>query len=272
MQNNKTIWTFWEPKENLPAYLKLCMKTWQKFLPEYQVIVLDYSNLDNYLGKDFFDPILYQKFSLPKQADAIRCAVLRKYGGIWMDCDTIITSDKIRDILSIKSSFVLIGTHVAFIKADKNSPILKQWLKNIQKNIARYKLFLSKYNFWAFILNPKYRKRYKRVYKKFKRWDYLGNMLLDRILKHYDSNLTYFQSVDKTKMLPELCLTGISSKQNYQKFYFESNDISKALNGNGGLILLHNSWTPDKYLKMNETTFYKQNNTLASVLKTILKI
>ena len=30
--------------------------------------------------------------SLPIQADAIRVALLKKYGGIWMDADTIITS------------------------------------------------------------------------------------------------------------------------------------------------------------------------------------
>jgi hypothetical protein len=34
----KRIFTFGEPKENLPAYLKLCMKTWEKFLPDYEII------------------------------------------------------------------------------------------------------------------------------------------------------------------------------------------------------------------------------------------
>ena len=30
--------------------------------------------------------------ALPIQADAVRVALLKKYGGIWMDADTIITN------------------------------------------------------------------------------------------------------------------------------------------------------------------------------------
>jgi hypothetical protein len=39
--SQKRIFTFWEPKENVPAYLTPCMKTWANFLPEYEVAVLD---------------------------------------------------------------------------------------------------------------------------------------------------------------------------------------------------------------------------------------
>ena len=42
INSNKIIFTFWEPKENIPGYLKLCIKTWKKFLPEYKIIILDY--------------------------------------------------------------------------------------------------------------------------------------------------------------------------------------------------------------------------------------
>ena len=54
MTNKPKIFTFWEPKEKIPAYIKLCMQTWEKFLPEYEVIVVDYSNIYEYLGKNFF--------------------------------------------------------------------------------------------------------------------------------------------------------------------------------------------------------------------------
>ncbi|EIV6317646.1 hypothetical protein L9S93_001830, partial [Campylobacter coli] len=49
---------------------------------DYRVVILDYSNLHNFLPKDFYDESLYENFSLPKQADAIRAAVLYLYGGI----------------------------------------------------------------------------------------------------------------------------------------------------------------------------------------------
>lgn len=45
------IFTFWEPSKHIPSYIKLCMQTWTKFLPDYEIVVLDYSNLDEYLSK-----------------------------------------------------------------------------------------------------------------------------------------------------------------------------------------------------------------------------
>lgn len=267
MQESKIIWTFWEPKEKIPAYLKLCMKTWQKFLPEYKVIIVDYENLEQYLGKNFFDPILYQKFSLPKQADAIRCALLEKYGGIWLDCDTIIVSDKIRDILSIDSSFVLIGAHVAFIKTSQDSPILKQWLKNIQKNILFYKKYQPQMSFflkiWLFF---KYFPKYKKMVRKRENWDFIGNFPLGCALKKYKKDKRFFSSVDRSLILPEVMMYEILSQETYRRFYFEDNFGIQVLNNNNGLILLHNSWTPEKYLLMDEKQFLKQNNTLAYVL------
>lgn len=87
----KHIFTFWEPKENLPAYIKLCTQTWKKYLPDYEITVLDYSNLDKYLDKTVINKILCKNTTLPKQADCIRVALLYFHGGIWLDADTIIT-------------------------------------------------------------------------------------------------------------------------------------------------------------------------------------
>ena len=81
----KKIFTFWEPKDAMPAYIKLCIETWKKYLPDYEVVILDYSNYEDWIGKDCYDSSLRTNFSLPKQADAIRAAVLNKHGGIgWM--------------------------------------------------------------------------------------------------------------------------------------------------------------------------------------------
>lgn len=97
----KHIFSFWEPKENLPAYIKLCMRTWTKFLPDYEITILDYSNLNKYLNKNIIKRILCKKTSLPKQVDCIRVALLYFHGGIWLDADTIITR-KFDEIVEMK--------------------------------------------------------------------------------------------------------------------------------------------------------------------------
>lgn len=269
--NKKRIFTFWEPKTNLPAYLKLCMQTWQKFLPEYEVVVLDYSNLDDWLGKDFFDKSLFKNFSLPKQADAIRCALLKKYGGIWMDCDTIITSEKVRDFLNLESNFILIGYHVAFICADKKSFVLKHWLKGVQSRIQLYKQYNA---LWTRICSKlKSPREYRKKRDELNNWDFLGNGILSGVLEEAKKHTGEFLSIDKKKynIFPELTEYGTISLEVYRQFYFENDFSDKVMKNDPGIILLHNSWTPYEYLKMSEKEFFSKNNTMSNLLKKILK-
>lgn len=270
MSDNKKIFTFWEPAENLPVYLKLCIKTWKKFLPDYEIIILDYSKLDKWLGKKYFDNILYEKFSLPKQADAIRCAILKKYGGIWMDADTIITSSKVREILETKSEFTLIGEHICFISAHKEAYVLKRWEKGIKQNLLRYKIlsFLQKYNLISIFLP-------QRKIEKLERWDYLGNSILDHVLrKKYKK---YFYSMNKYDIFafPE-CNWAIgnnilgTSQNIYQNFYFKNDYSEYVLKYTHGIITLHNSWTPKDIMDMTQEEFLAQHNTLSGILKKVL--
>ena len=93
--NNKNIYTFWEPKSVIPGFIKLCIRTWEKFLPEYKIIILDFETVSQYIGETLFAKIICTNLSVMVQTDAIRVAILNKYGGIWIDADTIILNDKI---------------------------------------------------------------------------------------------------------------------------------------------------------------------------------
>jgi len=264
------IFTFWEPKNSLPAYLKLCLRTWEKFLPEYEVIVLDYSNLFEYIEKDTFSEYFFKNFSFPKQSDAIRCAVLKLHGGIWMDIDTIITSDKINNLIKTDSDFTTVGEHIAFVKAKKESEILGNWFNNVQKNIASHEEFYKNYN--KSFLNKFFKSKERKF---FERWDYLGNFALGRLYKT-ENTKKYFQ-IDKTKekILPELVWAEENNikkkcKKIYLDFYFNNDFSDYILKDNGGIICLHNSWTPLKYKKHKEEEFLKFNNTLSNIFKKIL--
>ena len=287
MTNNPKIFTFWEPKQNIPVYIQLCMQTWKKFLPEYEIIVVDYSNIDKYLGKKFYDKILYKDFPLMLQTDAIRWALLKLHCGIWIDADTIITSSEAKNYLKLSYEFILIGKHIGFIKADKNCALLNSWLKQIKFRLNFYK---KNKNYLLYIIGKIIKKaqkfnfpgsnilfRNKLIYKiknflkletflRMKRWDFFGYDILKQ---------KKFFSIDRIKInaLPEI----IGKKEinnleeNYIDFYFR-NDYSKdVLNNTKGIILLHNSRTPKKYQKMNKEEFLNQNNTLSNILKTILK-
>lgn len=267
----KRIFTFWEPKEKIPAYLQLCMKTWKKFLPDYEVVILDYSNLDTWLGKDFYPKFLYNHFSLPIQADAIRCAVLKKYGGIWLDVDTVITSEKVKSLLEKDSQFVLLNKHIAFIVAQKDAKVLKVWQKGIFKSLKIARLFYND-------TTPRWVKYILKTLfaKHFSGWDCLGNRILKRVLRTKNQKIFYKIIASEIDALPEISFmksqeNPLPLPQNYARFYFENDFSADVLKNTQGIILLHNSWTPKKYSEMSEQEFLSCKTTLALVIKNLLE-
>ena len=82
------VFTFWEPKAAVPGYIRLCMKTWARNLPGYEVVVLDYESLGEYPTDEEQAAVLWKGMTLAMQSDCFRCAVLKKHGGIWLATDT----------------------------------------------------------------------------------------------------------------------------------------------------------------------------------------
>jgi hypothetical protein len=260
------IFTFWEPQDTLPGYLQLCMQTWRKFLPEYEIVVLNYSNLDRWLGKDCYDASLYKNFSLPKQADAIRCAVLNRWGGVWLDTDTIVTSEKVHDLLKFEAGITLLGKHIGFITAHKDAAILRIWEKSIRLLIALY-AFCQGEGYLA-----KKMKRWRLLSNGLERFDFLGYLPLKIPLKVASISATAFKSIDKIAVnaLPELSIAReMDAGEKYINFYFSDASIESAIN-NGGILYLHNSWTPERYKLMSENEFLSQDIVLAKILRHLL--
>ena len=260
--NQKIIFTFWEPHENIPGYLLLCIKTWKIYFPEYDIIILDYKSIKKYIDDELFSEIICKQMPLPIQADAIRVALLKKYGGIWMDVDTIITNRQFIRGLD-KYELVMIGDkltksqHIGFIFAQANSTILSEWLNKIVINIKYFRKMKSMSN--KLLTNISF--------------NYLGNGIIDPIVRNI-TNKTFFR-LDKYEInaLPELKFFENSSLNNIQKyklFYFEKREPKTILNKTKGIILLHNSWTPLNYKKLSENEFLKQDILLAKLLSSIL--
>lgn len=267
--DNKRIFTFYEPRENISGYLKLCFRSWERFLPDYEIILLDYKNLPNWIDTSLFDNTFY-KFSLPVQADVIRCLVLKKHGGLWLDIDTIITNTSIKNILeqSTKHDFLQFNKHLCFIAAKPNSEVLELWNKNIQNNLLFAKNCLK---------NPLNYIFYRHKLKIFKQWNFLGNNCLNPCLKNISTEKYLSLNAEKHKVFPEnlyaieKSLKFKSWAKKYQYFYFKNDFSEYAIKNNNGIIFLHNSWTPKKYKNMNEKEFLNQNITLSKLLKYALK-
>lgn len=254
------IFSFWEPKEKIPGYIHLCIQTWKKNLPQYEINILDYKGVKEYIGDNLFNNIISKKMSLRVQADAIRVALLKKFGGIWMDADTVIINGEFLKDLD-KYELVMFGKnkgqHIGFIFASKYSIIISEWLNEIINRVNNYRK-----------INSILKNRTKRV-----TWHYLGNGIINRIINLNKSNKFCRLNKDKMNVFPEITFfrnTTLSPIKRYRLFYFKKGHPKIVLNNVKGIIMLHNSWTPLKYQKMSENKFLKEDILLSRLLSLIL--
>jgi len=262
--NKKKIFTFWEPQETIPGYIHLCINTWKKFLlSDYEILQLNFKKVKDYLGENLFSKIMFSQLSLQMQADAIRVALLKVYGGIWMDADTIITNGSFLKGLG-NYELVMIGDekrkgqHIGFLYAPYNSRIINLWFNEIIKRIEFCKQYTKKNN-----------KTLKL------RWNYLGNEIIDELIKNITKN--EFLRLDRYKMfaVPEFIFIKNSSlnfRQKYKHFYFQPGNPNIVLNSSKGIILLHNSFTPSRYMKMSINEFLNTDILISRLLANILGI
>ena len=92
--NKPIIWMYWEnnPNKNKPNYLNLCYQTIVKNCSKnFHINLLNEKSVYNFLPKLRKD--LDKFMSIPQKTDYIRLALLNKYGGIWIDSDTIVIKD-----------------------------------------------------------------------------------------------------------------------------------------------------------------------------------
>ena len=86
---NKIIWSYWSGPKNY--FVKKSYESWKKYLPEWDIKLLNDEDLVKY---DIKKPDNFEKLVKAKQSDVIRLNLLYNYGGVWLDA-TIILNDNL---------------------------------------------------------------------------------------------------------------------------------------------------------------------------------
>ena len=81
----KIIHYCWFGKGLMPKSQRDCIKSWQKMMPDYQLMRWDESNFD--IEKYAYAKAAYSAKKYAYVSDVARCEALLKYGGIYMDTD-----------------------------------------------------------------------------------------------------------------------------------------------------------------------------------------
>ena len=248
------IYTFWEPKENIPYYLQLCMETWKKFLPDVSIHVLDYKTIKEYINVEVYGSNLFSgRFSLAQISDAIRALVLMKHGGVWLDVDTIFLSGTAKTYFfpseGIQAKFFGDCTrrtvHIAATQAQKESNFLQGWVEYCKEKIVNFRK--PQTNFWA----------------------YLGNSFVNPYVKSHPDEIMIY---DAQPHKPEFKFSpgGTGAEEAYRNFYFCKGKTLGDLEAD--MLILHNSWTPDCFKKMGKDALLGCDCTMANVLIEVLEL
>ena len=274
--NNKRIFCFWEPPERMPGYLKACMKTWRLAFPDFEIVCLNFSTVGNWLSKEDLDvEWVISHYGLAQKADAFRIALLRKYGGIWLDVDTVFVSKKARDLLGSVPKLTMFGNHIACLAAPQGDAFVEHWYRLNRRRIEWHK--------WYQRTAPRYAQIWQRIKRSnrfgpgqgfFMRWDYFGNAPLKVVVKHNPNCRVMLDRV-ALKALPEVAVfPQLDGKAAYESLYYDrqfGDRLIQEANQGCGIVILHNGWTPKWVKKMTEDEFMSSGLPLAKLIGTILR-
>lgn len=97
IQNNNLmekpyLWLYWESKNNIiPDYVQLCIESIKKHCNDsFKIVMLNDDLCEQYLG-DFNNKI--KKIGLAQRSDYLSYRILHKFGGFWIDTNSIVMKD-----------------------------------------------------------------------------------------------------------------------------------------------------------------------------------
>jgi hypothetical protein len=114
------IWTYWDT-DTPPSLVTWCIESWKKHNPSYKIIVLNPSNLKQYLDTDVLS---FPLANTPQRtSDFVRIHVLAQHGGIWADASLLMNAplDWIHEPRADLVCYSIDRIHAI------NTPVLENW-------------------------------------------------------------------------------------------------------------------------------------------------
>lgn len=103
------LWSYWELKPghtHIPDYIDLCFETFRKHCSKlFDVIILNENTVKQYIPDLRTD---INQLNLAAKSDYIRVVLLYRYGGVWLDADTIVMTD-LHEILDKLEIYDFVG-------------------------------------------------------------------------------------------------------------------------------------------------------------------
>jgi len=134
-------WSYWaQGLDELDPIVELCLSSWKSRGGFDTIVVVDSESVYDYLPKDTLPPT-FSSLPFQLQSDFVRLALLREYGGIWMDASTLVTApiaDWLNSMKIDEGCFFFQNPgkgeggrlfETGFLAARPNHPFFSDWLE-----------------------------------------------------------------------------------------------------------------------------------------------
>jgi len=120
----KIIWSFWEGGDNV--VVNMCIESWKHYNPDYDIRILNKSNYSEYVDTDVAS-IQHSHDFIARFSDYVRCLVLAKYGGFWLDA-SIICHHPFSWVHAIQNNtrVEFVGYYIGDV-LDNKYPVIENW-------------------------------------------------------------------------------------------------------------------------------------------------
>jgi hypothetical protein len=241
----KTIYILWfQGFNNAPQIVSACIRSWKHYNKDWNIVLLDNSNLNKYVDMNEIYSIVDKKNIKPCHlSDIIRCKLLLKYGGVWADA-TLFCNKPLNNWLSNfikKSGFFAFKKPTSdkmlsnwFLYSDKeNNYIIQKWhdatCEYYKKNGFAKTYFVHHYIFEDIYKNDQ---KFKEL------WNITPNFPSSGLGPHYIQNMGIFNNLTSEskyfidrKVSPVYKLTYKTPfiRNNFSNFNYLYSTISKKL-------------------------------------------
>ena len=83
------IWAFWNNPNTTPSLVNECFISWRRNNPTYSIIIVNDNTIFKFIDRNDL-PVKFESIkSEQMKSDFIRLALLKRYGGIWIDASIL---------------------------------------------------------------------------------------------------------------------------------------------------------------------------------------
>ena len=143
-QAPKKIWTYWDNPDKLPKTVKMCMQSWKKYNPEYEITLLTKKNFFSYvtLPEDLSSHPNFND-NPTRFADLVRIYALAEHGGVWIDSTILLKAPLDNWLFPKYAEFS--GFYIDSFTNNKEHPVIENWFFACNKGSKFIKKWLNEF-------------------------------------------------------------------------------------------------------------------------------